>query len=204
MKPRVNEDYWTEVEACMAEGTASGYKMAVIEADKILRFVLSSKGYPGRGLKEQILLAGWRLEEKKALNDALKRREEIADNLEYRLSTFEAEDAVKAYKEAIIHFSSKKPLKFKRRLILYYNHYLSLRSNFFKKFLLFFLAFFLTVKMLSSTGFGASLVGVLVEISNFLFSWFVVFFLLGSAILVLIMGSLLYFEKNKVKIKEEE
>lgn len=202
MKPRINEDYWGEVESCMSEETASGYKMAIIEADKILRFVLSQKGYPGKDLKQQIFYAGWRLEDKSSLNKALEKREEIIKNLEYRLSTFEAEDAIDAYKEAILHFSSKKTLKLKNRLVLYYTHYLSIKSKFFQKSIIFVLAFFLAIKVLDSTEIGRQVWQKLILIANFIFSWFLVFILLGGAILVIVIGSFLYFEKGKTRIKD--
>src|SRR3990172_7004409 len=154
MKPRVNEDYWAEVDACMAEETASGYKMAIIEADKILRFVLKQKGYPGKDLKQQIFYAGWKLEDKKELHKAIAKKDEIVDKLEYKLSTFEAEDALGAYKDAVIHFSSKKTLRLKNRLALYYTHYLSIKSKFFQKSIISFLVFFLVIKLLDSTEIG--------------------------------------------------
>ncbi|PIZ00518.1 hypothetical protein COY62_02110 [bacterium (Candidatus Howlettbacteria) CG_4_10_14_0_8_um_filter_40_9] len=202
MKPRTNEDYWGEVESCMSEETASGYKMAIIEADKILRFVLKQKGYPGKDLRQQIFYAGWRLDDKTGLNKAIAKKEEVINNLEYRLSTFEAEDATEAYKEAILHFSSKKTLKLKDRLVLYYTHYLSIKSKFFQKSVVSFLAFFLAIKVLDSTEIGRQVWQKLIIIANFIFSWFLVFLLLGGSILVIVIGSFLYFEKGKTRIKE--
>lgn len=202
MKPRINEDYWSEVEACMSEETASGYKMAIIEADKILRFVLTQKGYPGKDLRQQIFYAGWRLEDKNGLDKAIQKKEEIINNLEYKLSTFEAEDAVEAYKQAILHFSSKKTIKLKDKLSLYYSHYLSIKSSFFQRFIGGFLTFFLTIKLLDGTEIGRNIWAELIKIANFVFSWFLVFILLGGAILFIVIGSFLYFEKSRVKIKE--
>lgn len=203
MKPRKSEDYWEEVESCLKEESASGYKMAIIEADKILRFVLKQKGYPGKDLKQQIFYAGWKLSDKTGLNKAVAKKEEIVDNLEYKLSTFEAEDVIDSYKEAILHFSSKKALKLKERLALYYKHYLSIKSKFLRKNLLLFLGFFLAIKILDSTEIGRQVWDKLVLASNFIYSWFLVFILLGGAILVIVIGSFLYFEKGKTKIKEQ-
>lgn len=196
------EDYWSEVETCLSEGTASGYKMAIIEADKILRYVLKQKGYPGKDLEKQIFYAGWRLSDKTGLKKAIAKKEEIANKVEYKLSTFEAEDAVEAYKEAILHFSSKKALKLRNRLVLYYAHYLSIKSSFLQKNLLIILMFFLAIKLLDGTETGQLIWEKLVSISNFIYSWFLVFILLGGAILIIVIGSFLYFEKGKVKIKD--
>src|SRR3989337_1498482 len=162
------EDYWSEVEACLSEQTASGYKMAILEADKILRYVLKQKGYPGKDLEKQIFYAGWRLEDKGGLKKAIAKKEEIVEKIEYKLSTFEAEDAVEAYKEAILHFSSKKALGLKNRLTLYYTHYLSIKSSFLQKNLLIILAFFLAVKLLDSTETGRLVWEKLVAISGFI------------------------------------
>lgn len=204
MKPRENQDYWQEVEECLKEGSPSGYKMALIEADKILSFVLKQKGYPGKNVRQQVLLAGWRLEDKKSLEKALEKRDEIINNLEYRLSTFEAEDAVKAYREAILHFSSKKAISFGKRAALYYTHYLSIKSSFFQKSLIILLLFFLFVKFLTATTYGKTLGDAVVGTSNFIFSWFMVFLLLGIAIGVIVIGSFMYFGREKVRIKDND
>lgn len=196
------DDYWSEVESCLSEQSAAGYKMAIIEADKILRFILKKRGYPGKSLEQQIFYAGWKLGDKKSLKKALQKKEEIVNNLEYKLSTFEAEDAVEAYKEAILHFTSKKTLRLKERLALYYTHYLSIRSSFLQRSLLSFLAFFLIIKLLDSTEYGRLAWEWLIAMSNFIYSWFLVFLLLGGAILLIVIGSFLYFEKGKTKIKE--
>ena len=195
------DDYWSEVDSCLKEQSASGFKMAIVEADKILRFILKKRGYPGKDLEQQVFYAGWKLEDKKGLKKALQKRNEIVSNLEYKLSTFEAEDAVDAYKEAILYFTSKRALRFKERLALYYAHYLSIKSSFLQRSLLSFLAFFLIIKLLDSTEIGRMIWGKLVEASNFIYSWFLILLLLGGAIFIIVIGSFLYFEKGKTKIK---
>lgn len=202
MQTTKHNDYWAEVEDYLSEKTSSGYKMAVIEADKILRYILKQKGYPGKDLRQQIFLAGWKLKEKKDLEAAIKMKDEILNNLDYRLSTFDTEDAVQAYKEAILHFTEKKPLGLRKKISLYYSHYLSLKSSFFRKTLYLIFGFFLLIKFFNSTEIGKGIMATINSISDFIFSWFMVFLLLGSGVLIIVLGSFLYFGKEQTKIKE--
>jgi len=197
-----NKDYWCEVEDYLSEGTPSGYKMAIVEADKILYHVLKQKGFPGKDIKVKIFYAGWELEDKRGLRSAIKAREDITQKLDYKLSTFDAEDAINAYKEAIIYFSKNKKLDFFKKSSLYYTHYISYKSPFLQKAVAFVFTFFLLVKFFNSTEIGKKITSTLVAVSNFIFSWFTVFLLLGTGFLIIVIGSFFYFGKEKTRIKE--
>lgn len=199
---RKSNDLWAEVERALKEHTTSGYKMACIEAQKVFYYLLRSKGYPSKNMKTVLRVFGWKLSDKKALQDALDKTELIKSSFEYTLSSFETEDIIAAYAKAIEDFSHAKALSWQRKVGLFWDNYLSIKSSFAKKLLVGIILFFVLVKLLSSTHFGQVVVNAIVAISNFFFSWFLVV-VVGAGILVfVIFGVITLLEKNKTKIHE--
>jgi hypothetical protein len=199
---RKSDDLWGEVERALKEHTTSGYKMACIEAQKVFYYLLRTKGYPTRNMKQVLAVFGWKLTNKKALQEALEKTELIKNSFDYTLSSFETEDIIAAYAGAIKDFSHAKSLSWQRKVGLFWDNYVSFKSSFGKKLIVGVLLSLVTIKLLSSTAFGHSVVGVAVAISDFFFSWFLIV-LVGAGILVfVIFGVMTLLEKNKSKIRE--
>lgn len=196
------ESLWTEVEKSLSEHTTSGYKMACIEAQKVFYYLLGSKGYPVKNTKQLLAVFGWKLSDKKGLQNAIEKTELIKNKFDYTLSSFEAEDIVDAYIKAIEDFSKAKAVSWQRKVGLFWDNYLSLKSSFGKKVIVGLILFFVLVKLLSSTKFGLTVVSAIVAVSDFIFSWFLIV-IVGAGILVfIIFGIMTLLEKNKSKIKE--
>ena len=197
-----SDDLWGEVERALNEHTASGYKMACIEAQKVYYYLLKTKGYPTKNMKQVLTIFGWKLTDKKALQNALEKTELIKNSFDYTLSSFETEDIVAAYAKAIKDFSHAKSLSWQRKVGLIWDNYLSIKSSFAKKVLIGIILFFVAVKLLSATKFGQTIVTATIKLSNFFFSWFLVV-IVGAGILVfIIFGIMTFFDKNKSKIRE--
>jgi hypothetical protein len=197
-----SDDLWGEVERALKEHTASGYKMACIEAQKVFYHLLKQKGYPTKNMKQVLTIFGWKLTNKKALQSALEKTELIKNSFDYTLSSFETEDIVASYAKAIQDFSGAKSLSWQRKVGLFWDNYLSIKSSFAKKAIIGIILFFVIVKLLSSTKFGVTLLSATVALSNFFFSWFLVV-IVGAGILVFVVfGLMTLFEKNKSKIRE--
>jgi hypothetical protein len=196
-----SENLWGEVEKALKEHTTSGYKMACIEAQKVFFYLLRSKGYSTKNMKQTLTLFGWRLSDKDALKKALEKTELIKNSFDYTLSSFETEDIIATYAKAIEDFSHAKTLSWQRKLGLFWDNYISIKSSFAKKALIGIILFFVLVKLLASTNIGLGIVHDIVVLSNFFFSWFLVV-VVGAGILVfVIFGLMTLFEKNRVKIK---
>lgn len=197
-----SDDLWGEVERALKEHTASGYKMACIEAQKVFYYLLRSKGYPTKNMNQVLTIFGWKLTDKKALKNALEKTELIKNSFEYTLSSFETEDIISSYATAIQDFSGAKSLSWQRKVGLFWDNYLSFKSSFAKKALVGTILFFVLVKLLSATKFGQAIVTAVVRISDFFFSWFLII-IVGAGILVfVIFGAMTLFSKNKSKIRE--
>lgn len=197
-----SDDLWGAVEGALKEHTASGYKMACIEAQKVFYYMLKQKGYPTKNMKQVLAIFGWKLTDKKALQSALEKTELIKNSFEYTLSSFETEDIVASYARAIKDFSGAKSLSWQRKVGLFWDNYLSFRSSFAKKLFVGIILFFILVKLLSSTAFGQKIVSVVVVISDCFFSWFLVVVVGAGLVVLVIFGLMTLFEKNKSKIRE--
>ena len=196
------ENLWAEVERALGEHTASGYKMACIEAEKVFYHKLAEKGYPTGNIKQTLTLFGWKLSNKEALQKALEKTESIKTSFDYTMSSFEAEDNVDAFKAAVEDFSNAKTLSWQRRLSLFWDNYISFRSSFAKMALMALFIFFLAIKFLSATSMGHDIVKFFVGVSDFIFSWFILLLGIGIVIGLIVFGLITIFERNKTRIKE--
>lgn len=196
------ENLWQEVERALAEHTASGYKMACIEAEKVFYYKLREKGYPTKNIKQILTLFGWKLSNKDALAKALEKTEQIKTIFEYTLSSFEAEDIVAAFKDAVDDFSHAKALSWQRKLTTFWDNYISYKSSFAKMTILSLFLFFLAVKFLSATTVGHQIVGGVIAIADFIFSWFLLLLGAGAIIAIVAFGVVTWFEKRQTKIRE--
>jgi len=200
---RKPEDLWEEVDRAISEHTTSGYKMACIEAEKVFYYKLKEKGYPTKNIKQILALFGWKLSDKDALKKALEKTNLIKTSFDYTLSSFEAEDIVKSFQSAVADFTNARALSWQRKITLFWDNYISIRSSFAKMFLLGVFLFFLLVEYLASPNFGGpKVVSFLVAIANFIFSWFILLLGIGAVIGILVFLLITFFEKNRTKIKE--
>ena len=197
------KNIWHEVEIDLKEKTQSGYKMALLDSDKLLRQALKEKGYPGKDLKKQLFWAGINLSGRTELKNAIKKKEEILNESGYRLSSFEIEDFLAAYKKAVEWVLSAQNLEFKRKVGLYLENYFFLKNTSLTKVVAVVLVLFFGIKFLSSTETGKNIIGKIVEVDNLLFDWLKDLLLIGLGVAVVIFISFLYLDKRKkVEIKE--
>lgn len=196
-----NENLWDEVERSLGEHTPSGYKMACVEAEKVFKHVLKSKGYPIQDISQIITLFGWRLTNKEGLKKSLRKTEQIKETFDYQMTSFEAEDIVEAFEQAIQDFSDKKALSWQRRFALLWQNYLSLKTSFAKKTIFGFFGFFLAIELLAKTNFGHSVVTLFVDIADVIFSWFIFLGALALIAVVFIVIIFAYLERKKTRIK---
>jgi hypothetical protein len=196
-----NQNHWHEVEKSLEENTSSGFKMACIEAEKSFRTLLEEKHYPTENLEQTLTLFGWKLTNKEGLKKALEKANKIKNSFDYRLSSFEAEDIVEVFKQAICDFTEAKPLTWQRKVTLFLDHYLSFDSSFFKKALLGVLSFFLLVKTLAHTAIGQWLTAKLVSVADFIFSWLLLFILISIGVFIFVITVFVSLDKKKTRIK---
>ncbi|GEM_PF-1041474 len=196
-----NINLWDEVDRSLEEHSSSGYKIACIEAEKAFIYVLKSKGYPINNIKQITMLFGWRLTDKTGLIKALEKTNNIKETFDYTLTSFEAEDIVESFKQAIKDFSESKSLSWQRKFALLWQNYMSLKTSFAKKIVIGLLAFFLVIKLLSSTKIGLSVANYLIKIANVIYSWFILLGLFGIVLVAFFVIIFAFLERKKTRIK---
>lgn len=195
-------ELWQEVERAQSEHTASGARMSVIEAHKILEITLDLKGYPGKTIQKKLFWAGYSGKDKEGITEALDLHDQILNKFEYVLSDFQAEEIVKTYHRTAQEIMKAPKFGFVDKMKAFSEVYLSLKSVEFWKYLSIFFGIFVAIKVLSYTEVGKQLVGMFVGLADFVISW-----MFAAIILVLAAGFIgvkYYFDnRSKVKIKED-
>lgn len=198
---RLNE-LWVEVDAALAEHTVSGYKIAILEAYKILDAVLKSKGYPGKTIEKKLFWAGYSLKDKKGVAEGLRLHDEIINKFSFKLTDYEAKDIITEYKKAIAEIQEEPAFGMVDRVRVFAENYLSPKSVLFWRNLAIVFGFFLAVKLLSQTEIGRGIVQKVVDVSDFAISWQFLAIVIILIIIALVVHS--YFSnKSPVKIKDE-
>lgn len=194
---------WQIVQDCLAEKTASGYKMAMIEAEKILDKALTGAGYPGKNTEEKITSASAHFSNLKTLKKAREKHKTILKELSYNLSSIDVEEALKAYHQAVLDIEGnpEAKLNFIQKIFAFISYYIPSKKRLVKRVILGTTGFFLGVIFLADTKMGQSLTKSIVSFSHFMFSWVLGIFLTISAVVTIVTLTILYFEKRK---KEDE
>lgn len=196
------DELWVEVETALNEHTVSGYKIAIIEAYKVLDAVLKSKGYPGKTIEKKLFWAGYSLKDKRGIAEGIRLHDEIAGKFSFKLTDLEAKDIVNEYKKAISDIQQEPNFNMVDRLKVFAENYLSPRSVLFWRNLAIVFGFFLVVKLLSQTEAGGQIVQKVVDVSDFAISWQFLVIVMTLIIIALIIHS--YFSnKSPVKIKDD-
>ncbi len=193
------EKQWQLVEKLLNEGTISGYKIAVIETEKILQAVLDDKKFPGKDISAQIENARMILENFDKLNYSRAMFNKIIKESDFDISSEDTKEIIAGYYKAIsdiIKMDSKDiELKEKVNLLLqryFYNFPVRIRNGFILVFL------FLSAVFLSTeTATGKSIAEMVSEFSQFIFYKFVPMILAVVVIGSIIVGGLYYWKRKK-------
>ncbi len=206
--PKIKEEInWGIVQEALDEGTISGYKMAVIEAGKILEDLLKQKGYPGRTIKDRVLNARDYFHNLEGLLKANEIRQKLVDKVEYQLTSIQVEDAITAYRQAVVDLTSdeKASLSLFKKTRLSLKYYIPSRKKALTLILGGFFLFLLLVLILADTSFGRDFIQGVVGMTHFIFSWIMIIVLMVVGMGVIVIGSLFYFERrNTTRIVDED
>lgn len=197
---------WQIVDDCLAEKTASGYKMALIEADKLLDKALKDAGYPGKNIEERINSAKSNFTNLKGLKSAREKRNLVLKDLTYNLNSIEVEEAIKFYHQALLDIEGNPEAKLNlyERILAQIRYYIPSKKKFFWKIFLYFFSVLLIIIFLSDTKTGQRITQKIVNLSHFIFGWVLMVIILTVAVLTIIILSILYFEKRRKENEKQE
>lgn len=118
---------WTQVEKALDEGTFSGYKVAVIETDKILNSLLKNKKIPGQTTEKRIKNVVPFLSSPERFIYAQSMYRKIIEEPGFDISPEDTKNIIASYYQTIIDIiqTHEKELRFQERINLKLKGWLS-------------------------------------------------------------------------------
>jgi len=92
---------WQKIEELLSYGQEMNYKLAVIEADKMLDFVLKAMYFPGEKMSDRLKLATYKYPSLKKVWWAHKVRNQVVHEPRYTLKFNETKKVVSLFKNAL-------------------------------------------------------------------------------------------------------
>ena len=189
---------WQLIENLLNEGTMSGYKLAVIETEKILQVVLDDKNFPGKNISKQIENARVVLENFDKLNYSRAMYNKIIKESAFDISSEDTKEIIAGYYKAIsdiIKMESKDvELKEKVNLLLqrhFYNFPARIRNSFVLIFI-----FLLAIFISTETATGQSIFIIISNFSQFVFYKLIPIILALAVLGGIIIGGLYYWKRK--------
>lgn len=98
---------WDKIKQRLESGDETNFKMAIIEADKLIDDLLKSMNYPGESMGDRLkLIDQSMLSSIQELWNAHKTRNNIVHNAGFKLSYREAKNAIEAYEKVLKEFEA--------------------------------------------------------------------------------------------------
>lgn len=92
---------FAEIEKLLTKENDSSYKLAVIEADKLLDHVLKALGFPGADMGQRLRAASYKHEYLREVWFAHKMRNQLVHDANFHLTYWQAQDALKVFRNAL-------------------------------------------------------------------------------------------------------
>lgn len=189
---------WTETDKALKEETLSGYKVACLESRKVFVNTLKQNNIPVENLEKTLKYYGWKFSQLKELESAVTVCDQIINDIEYNLSTFQAEDTVAAFKAAVLDLTDNlKKITWQRALMMTINQ--EKNNSQVRNIFLWFILLLFSIKGLTTTTWGAKIV----DFSNYIFNLFIYLLVIAIIISIFALIFFLFLDKKKeTKIKK--
>lgn len=193
------QTHWDNVEKSLNEGTGSGYKIAILETEKILSLALEEKKFSGEDIQEKIENAGMFIKNKEKLNYARSMYNKIIKESGFDVSAEDTREIVSGYYRAIsdIVRMDSKNLSLKEKTSLLLQRYFYGFPEKARRFLILVFLFFLLVFISVETSTGKSISANIVSFSQFLFYKILPVILVIIAAGIVIVGALYWWQSRR-------
>ncbi|MCK4919107.1 MAG: hypothetical protein KAS01_01845 [Candidatus Pacebacteria bacterium] len=192
------QEFWNRVDENLSEGSYSGYKMAIVETEKILLMVLSDKNFPGKDIEERINNAKIVLQNPEKLNYSRSMYKKIIQEPGFDVSENDTKEILTGYYNSITNIikTQKKDISKKERLGLFLQRYFRNFPKKAKKIIILITLSFLLIFILTDTSTGIAITQAITDFTRFLF-YTVLFNILKILSVAVIIIGLLYFWQNR-------
>ena len=196
-KIRIKEELWEQVEACLKEQKSSAYKLAIIEADKILNNLITLKGVPGESTSDKVMKIKEKFSDLTGLVKAFQTKDKILNHLTYNVSSEEADAALNALQTAINDLDKEgSRVSFSQKVRLFFEFYMPKKLRKLEHLALAFIGFLAFILFLAETGWGQSVSSFFLNIARFFYYVIVKYVLIAGVVLGIIFLMFMYFEKK--------
>ena len=192
------QEYWDIVDRALNEGTNSGYKIAIIETEKILLMVLDDKKIPGRSISEKIDNIKLLIKNTEKLNYSRAICEKLIEEPGFSVSADETREIVAGYYKTIsdIVKIESKNLASKEKINFFLQRYFNKFPQKTKKGAILTFLFFFAVFLSTETSTGQFISEMISNFSQFIFYKFIPMILAIVIFGAILVGGL-YWWKNK-------
>lgn len=196
---RKYQEYWDIVEESLNESTYSGYKIAVVETEKILQMALDDKKFPGRNINEQIKNAELVIKNPEKLNYSRAMYDKIINEPDFDISSEDIKEIEMGYYRAISDITkmSSKDIDFKERVNLLLQKYFYGFPRKIKRGLILTFLFFLAIFLSTETVTGRLVFEMLSDFSRFIFLKVIPGILAIAVLGIVLIGGLYYWKGRK-------
>jgi len=193
------QKYWGMVDDALGESADSGYKMAVIETEKILQMALNDRKIPGKDISRKIKNAEIFLSNPQKLDYSRAMYEKIISEPGFDISSEDTREIVAGYYKAISDIIGTEPknIPVKAKVNLFLQRYFGRFLQKTKGLIIFLFLFLLAIFISTETSTGNSISRALAAFSQFLFYTIIGTLLKVLAVAVVIIGILYYWQRRK-------
>lgn len=189
---------WSDVEEALAENSPAGYKIAILETDKVFREYLTRFKYLGSEHSKKIKsLSGLLLNKKRELSLLQTVKEKLIEEKKFDISRDDAKEIISEYWQII-----KALDELNRRTRRTEKFWLRLKNSSFLSFLKIcaaaFAALIFGVKFLGTTTIGKEIIAATVRIADLIF-WEILMATGAIAALFVIYKFRVYYQKKKIR-----
>jgi hypothetical protein len=193
------QEYWDTVDRALNEGTSSGYKIAIIETEKILLIAIGDKKIPGKNTSEKIKNMEILLENTDKLNYSRAICEKLVKEPGFSVSADETREIVAGYYKAIsdIVKMKSKDIPFKEKINFFLQRHFNQFPQKTKKGLILTFLFFFAIFLSTETVTGQFISEMISNFSQFVFYKLVPIILAIAVVGAVIVGGLYYWKNRK-------
>lgn len=190
---------WSAAEKALAEGTFSGYKIGVLETEKLFSELLKNKRIPGGSTEHRIKYIRRFLSLSDKLDYSRNVCERIIGEPHFEISREETKQIISGYWQAMIDIEEAiTSLSAWEKISLRFRHFLASFLKSARRTALIALTSSTTIWFLAETAIGQKIAGRAAIINHFFIFKFLFWTLITLASL-LILGGILYFLTKKTK-----
>jgi hypothetical protein len=190
---------WGDVEDAAAEGTISGYKMALVEAEKVLVRALDEAGYTGATTEDKLGKASAVLSEMHGLQRARQHFRDIMHSKSYNLTSMQVDESLHYYRLAVQDVERAK------RLPGWLNRYLRHVSFYVvpkiawsvRRAIVALVLASLVILLLADTSVGRGIVEAVVSSVEFFYRWILFLLLVVGGAALVIGFAVLHWSRRK-------